>query len=51
MTYLSEFIQNEIKQKLNSKEEYQPVVDKRIIATLEKETEFLKTETCFKEEQ
>ena len=40
------FIQIEINQKLNlhNKEEYQTFVDKRIIATLEKETEFLKTE-------
>ena len=47
-----EFIENEIKQKLdlNNKEEYQTLVDKRIIATLEKEIEFLKTEICFKNE-
>ena len=41
-----ESIQNEIKQKLNlhNKEEYQALVDKIIITTLEKETEFFKTE-------
>ena len=35
----SKFIKNEIKQKLNlhNKEEYQTLVDKRIIATLERE--------------
>ena len=46
------FIQIEINQKLNlhNKEEYQTFVDKRIIATLEKETEFLKTEICSKNE-
>ena len=35
---ISEFIQNEIKQKLNlhNKEEYQTLVDKNIIVTLEK---------------
>ena len=49
---LSEFIESEIKQKLglHNKEEYQTLVDKRIIATLEKETEFLKTEICSKNE-
>ena len=46
------FIQIETNQKLNlhNKEEYQTFVDKRIIATLEKETEFLKTEICSKNE-
>ena len=35
----SKFIKNEIKQKLNlhNKEEYQTLVDKKIIATLERE--------------
>ena len=49
---VSEFIENEIKQKLDlhNKEEYQTLVDKRIIATLEKEIEFLKTEICSKNE-
>ena len=49
---LSEFIESEIKQKLDlhNKEEYQTLVDKRIIATLEKEVEFLKTEICSKNE-
>ena len=32
------------------KEKYQTLVDKRIIATLEKETEFLKIEICSKNE-
>ena len=43
---VNESIQNEIKQKLNlhNKEEYQALVDKMIITTLEKETEFFKTE-------
>ena len=45
-------MQNEIKQKLDlhNKKEYRTLVDKRIIATLEKETEFLKTEICSKNE-
>ena len=49
---LSEFIKSEIKQKLDlgNKEEYQTFVDKRIIATLEKKVEFLKTEICSKNE-
>ena len=49
---VSEFIQNEIKQNLNlhNEEEYQTLVDKRIIATLEKEIEFLKTDICPKNE-
>ena len=40
------------KQKLNlhNKEEYHTLVNKRIIATLEKEIEFLKTEICSKNE-
>ena len=45
---VKEFIENEIEQKLDNKEEYQTLVDKRIIATLEKEIEFLKTEICSK---
>ena len=40
---ISEFIQND-------KEEYQTLVDKRTIATLEKEIEFLKIEICSKNE-
>ena len=49
---LSEFIESEIKQKLDlqNKEEHQTLVDKRIIATLEKEVEFLKTEICSENE-
>ena len=35
---------------LHNKEEYQTLVDKSIIATLEKETEFLKTEIFSKNE-
>ena len=47
---VSEFTENEIKQilDLHNKEEYKTLVDKRIIATLEKEIEFLKTEICSK---
>ena len=42
---MSECIQNKIKQKLNlhNKEEYQSLADERIIASLEKEMEFLTT--------
>ena len=49
---VSEFLQNEIKQKLNldSKEKYQTLVAKRIITTLEKQIEFLQTEICSKNE-
>ena len=49
---VAEFIENEIKQKLDlhNKEEYKILVDKRIIATLEKEIEFLKTEICSENE-
>ena len=49
---VNEFIENEIKQKLvlHNKEEYQTLVNKRIIATLEKEIEFFKTEICSKNE-
>ena len=48
----NEFIENEIKQKLelHNKEEYKTLVVKRIIATLEKEIEFLKTKICSKNE-
>ena len=53
----SEFIQTEIKQKsetkklnLHNKEEYQTLVDRRIIDTLEKEIEFLRKEICSKNE-
>ena len=45
---VSEFIENEIKQKLNL---HKKLVDRRIIVTLEeKEIEFLKTEICSKNE-
>ena len=49
---VSEFIKNEIKQKLNlhKKEECKTHFNKRIIATLEKEIEFLKTEICSENE-
>ena len=49
---VSEFIENEIKQNLDqhNKEEYKTLVDKIIIATLEKQIEFLKTEICSKNE-
>ena len=47
-----DFIQNEIRQKINlySQDEHQTLVDKRIIANLEKEIHFLKTETETKNE-
>ena len=43
---MCDFIQNEIRQKINlcSQDEHQTLVDKRIIANLEKEIHFLKTE-------
>ena len=46
------FIQNEIRQKINlySQDEHQTLVDKRIIANLEKEIHFLKTEIETKNE-
>ena len=46
------FIQNEIRQKINlySLDEHQTIVDKRIIANLEKEIHFLKTEIETKNE-
>ena len=46
------FIQNEIRQKINpySLDEHQTLVDKRIIANLEKEIHFLKTEIETKNE-
>ena len=49
---VSEVIENEIAQKLDlhSKEEYKILVDKIIIATLEKEIKFLKIEICSKNE-
>ena len=45
-------IQNEIRQKLNlfSQDEHQTLVDKRLIANLEKEIHFLKTEIETKNE-
>ena len=41
---IRDFIQNEVKQKINlhNQEEYQPVVDKKLITNLEREIEFLK---------
>ena len=47
-----DFIQNEIRQKINlySQGEHQALVDKRIIANLEKEIRFLKTEIETKNE-
>ena len=41
---------NKTKLDLHNKEEYQTLVDKRVIATLEKEIEFFKTEICSKNE-
>ena len=47
-----DLIQNEIRQKINlySQDEHQRLVDKRIIANLEKEIHFLKTEIETKNE-
>ena len=47
-----DLIQNEIRQKINlsSQDEHQTLVDKRIIANLEKEIHFLKTEIETKNE-
>ena len=47
---IRDFIQNEVKQKINlhNQEEYQPVVDKKLITNLEREIEFLKSETSTK---
>ena len=41
---ISDFIQNEVKQNLSlhNQEEYQTVVDKKLITNLEREIEFLK---------
>ena len=47
---ISHFIQNEVKQKLSlhNQEEYQTVVDKKLITNLEREIEFLKSEISTK---
>ena len=44
------FIQNEVKQKINfqNQEEYQTVADKKLITNLEKQIEFLKSEISTK---
>ena len=49
---ISDFIQNEEKQKINlhNQEEYQTVVDKKWITNLEKEIAFLKSEITTKNE-
>ena len=49
---IKDFIQNEVKQKINlhNQEEYQTVVDKKLIPNLERETEFLKSEISTKNE-
>ena len=49
---MCDLIQNEIRQKINlySQDEHQTLVDKRIIANLEKEIHFLKTEIETKNE-
>ena len=49
---ISDFIQNEVKQKLSlhNQEEYQTVVDKKLITNLEREIEFLKSEISTKNE-
>ena len=49
---IRDFIQNEVKQKTNlhNQEEYQTVVDKKLITNLEREIEFLKSEISIKNE-
>ena len=49
---INDFIQNEVRQKLSlhNQEEYQTVVDKKLITNLEREIEFLKTEISTKNE-
>ena len=49
---IRDFIQNEVKQKINlhNQEEYQTVVDKKLIPNLEKEIEFPKSEISMKNE-
>ena len=49
---IKDFIQNEVKQKINlhNQEEYQTVVDKKLITNLEREIEFLKSEISTKNE-
>ena len=47
---IRDFIQNEVKQKTNlhNQEEYQTVVDKKLITNVEREIEFLKSEISIK---
>ena len=49
---IRDFMQNEVKQKTNlhNQEEYQTVVDKKLITNLEREIEFLKSEISTKNE-
>ena len=49
---IRDFIQNEVKRKpnLHNQEEYQTVVDKKLITNLEREIEFLKSEISIKNE-
>ena len=49
---IRDFIQNEVKQKINlhNQEEYQTVVDKKLITNLEREIEFLKSKISTKNE-
>ena len=49
---ISDFIQNEVKQKLNlhNQKEYQTVLDKKLITNLEREIEFLQSEISTKNE-
>ena len=49
---MNDFIQNEVKQKINlqNQEEYQTAVDKKLIANLESEIEFLKSDISTKNE-
>ena len=49
---IRDFMQNEVKQKINlhNQEEYQTVVDKKLITNLEREIEFLKSKVSTKNE-
>ena len=49
---INDFIQNEVKRKINllNQDEYQTVVDKKLMTNLEREIEFLKSENSTKNE-
>ena len=49
---ICDFIQNEVRQKINlhNQEEYQKLIDKKLITNLGKKIEFLKSETTTKNE-